>query len=34
MNILDKIIEYKKSEVEKRKTEVNISELEKELLFQ
>ena len=28
MNILDKIIEYKKSEVEKRKSEVNISDLE------
>ena len=33
MNILDKIIEYKKSEVEKRKTEVNIYELEKSAYF-
>ncbi len=33
MNILDKIIEYKKSEVEKRKLEVSISELEKSFYF-
>ncbi|TMI91664.1 MAG: indole-3-glycerol phosphate synthase TrpC [Bacteroidetes bacterium] len=33
MNILDTIIEYKKSEVEKRKSKVSISDLEKRELF-
>ena len=33
MNILDTIIEYKKSEVKKRKAEVNISDLEKSEYF-
>ncbi|MGC4034841.1 MAG: indole-3-glycerol phosphate synthase TrpC [Chitinophagaceae bacterium] len=33
MNILDTIVEYKKSEVRKRKSEVNISMLEKSALF-
>ena len=33
MSILDKIIQYKRSEVEKRKSEVSISELEKGFYF-
>src|ERR1700694_6116881 len=33
MNILDTIIEYKKSEIRKRKTEVRISDLEKSEYF-
>jgi len=33
MNILDQIIEYKKSEIEKRKSELNISELKKSFYF-
>ncbi len=33
MNILEQIIEYKKSEVEKRKAGVSISELEKSFYF-
>jgi indole-3-glycerol phosphate synthase len=33
MNILEQIIEYKKSEVEKRKSKVSIAELEKRNLF-
>jgi indole-3-glycerol phosphate synthase len=33
MNILEQIIEYKKSEVSRRKTEVSIAELEKRDLF-
>ncbi len=33
MNILEKIIEYKRSEVEKRKSEVSISELKKSSYF-
>jgi len=34
MNILEKIIEYKRSEVEKRKSEVSISELRKSFYFE
>jgi indole-3-glycerol phosphate synthase len=33
MNILDKIIEFKRSEIEKRKAAVNIAELEKAFYF-
>jgi len=33
VNILDKIIEYKKSEIEKRKAKMRISELEKSFYF-
>jgi len=33
MNILEQIIEYKKSEVEKRKAEVSVPELEKGIYF-
>jgi indole-3-glycerol phosphate synthase len=33
MNILDEIIQYKKSEVGKRKSEISLSELEKRVLF-
>ena len=33
MNILDKIIEFKRSEIEKRRSAVNIAELEKAFYF-
>ena len=33
MNILDKIVEYKKTEVERRKSEVSVADLEKSSVF-